>query len=84
VRGELVDLDLAKLAYVADTFALEGAEVARDAGLFEIDYAGEGFVQEAANGEDGEIASLGLVFLPWVSLCVERNVMRCVQGSRTL
>lgn len=60
VRGELVDLDLAKLADVADSLALERAEVGCDARILEVDNTGEGFVQETSDGEHGEVASLGL------------------------
>ncbi len=60
VRGELVNLDLAELADVADALALERAEVGRDARLLEVDDASEGLVEEAANRGDGEVASLGL------------------------
>lgn len=60
VRGQLVDLDLAKLADIADAFALERAEVRGDAGRLEIHHAGEGFVEQAADGRDGEVAGFGL------------------------
>ena len=60
VRRQLVDLDLAELADVADALALEGAEVGGDARALEVDDAGEGLVQEAADGRDGEVARLGL------------------------
>lgn len=60
VRGELVDLDLAKLANIADSLALEGAEVGGDARILEVDDAGEGFVEKTTDGLDGEVSSLGL------------------------
>lgn len=60
VRGQLVDLDLAELADVADALALEGAEVGGDAGVLQVDDAGEGLVEKTANGKDREVASLGL------------------------
>jgi hypothetical protein len=60
VRGELVDLDLAELADVADALALEGAEVGGDARRLEVDDAGEGLVEKAADGLDGEVAGFGL------------------------
>lgn len=60
VRGELVDLDLAKLAYVADSLALERAEVGCDARVLEVDNTSEGLVQKTSDGEHGEVASLGL------------------------
>lgn len=41
VRSQLVDLDLAELADVADAFALERAEVGRDSRLFEVDDTSE-------------------------------------------
>lgn len=60
VRGELVDLDLAELADVSNSLALERAEVGGDARVLEVDHAGEWLVQEAADGEDREVPSLGL------------------------
>lgn len=60
VGGEFVDLDLAKLAHVADTLALEGAKVGGDARLLEIDDASEWLVKQAANGDDREATGLGL------------------------
>jgi hypothetical protein len=51
---------LSKLADIADAFALEGAEVGRDAGVFQVDDAGEGLVEERADGEDWEVAGFGL------------------------
>jgi len=59
VRGEFVDLDLAKLADVANALALEGAEVGGDARVFEVDNTSEGFVKKTADGLDGEVSSLG-------------------------
>jgi hypothetical protein len=53
-------LDLAELAHVADALALERAEVGRDAGGLEVDDAREGLVQEAADGQDREVAGFGL------------------------
>lgn len=60
MRSELVDLDLAKLADVADALALERAEVSGDARVLQVDNAGEGLVEKAADGDDREVASLGL------------------------
>jgi hypothetical protein len=61
VRCQLVNLDLAELADVADALALERAEVGRDARRLEVDDAGEGLVQETANGQDWEVAGFGLM-----------------------
>lgn len=61
VRSELIDLNLAKLADVTDTLALEGPKVGRDSGLLEVDDAGEGFVQKAANREDRVVTGFGLL-----------------------
>lgn len=63
VRRQLVDLDLAELADVADALALEGAEVGGDSGRLEVDDAGERLVEQASDGEDGEFAGLGLMML---------------------
>ena len=51
---------LSELADIADAFSLEGAEVSRDAGVFQVDNAGEGLVEERADGEDREVAGFGL------------------------
>jgi hypothetical protein len=58
--GRRVRAYLSKLADIADAFALEGAEVGRDAGVFQVDDAGEGLVEERADGEDWEVAGFGL------------------------
>lgn len=60
VAGELVDLDLAELADVADALALERGEVGGDAAVLKVDDASEGLVQEGADGGDGEVTSFGL------------------------
>ena len=61
MRCQLVDLDLAELADVADALAAQGGEVGGDArGALEVDDAGEGLVEEGADGLDGEGAGLGL------------------------
>jgi hypothetical protein len=60
VLRELIDLDLAELADVADALALEGREVGGDAAVLEVDDTGEGLVEERAYGRDGEVTSLGL------------------------
>lgn len=66
VRCQLVDLDLAELADIADALALEGAEVGGDARVLEVDNSGEGLVEQTADGQDGEVTSLGLsVELVW-------------------
>lgn len=51
---------LSELADIADAFSLEGAEVGRDTGVFQVDNAGEGLVEERADGEDREVAGFGL------------------------
>jgi hypothetical protein len=51
---------LAKLTDIADAFAFEGAEVGRDAGVLQVDDAGEWLVEERADGEDREVAGFGL------------------------
>lgn len=60
VGGEFVNLDLAKLAHVANSLALEGAEVSGDARLLEIDDASEWLIKQAANGGDREATGFGL------------------------
>jgi hypothetical protein len=60
VRGQLVDLDLAELADVADAFAAERAEVGRDARILEVDNASEGFIEKTADGNDGIVTGFGL------------------------
>jgi hypothetical protein len=60
VRRELVDLDLAKLADVADLLALEGTEVGGDAAVFQVDDAGERLVEERADRKDRVVAGFGL------------------------
>lgn len=58
--SQFVNLDLAKLADVADTFAFEGGEVGGDATGFEIDDTSEGFVEERTDRLDWEAAGFGL------------------------
>lgn len=65
VAGELVDLDLAELADVADALALERGEVGGDAAVLEVDDAGEGLVEEGADGGDGEVTGFGLEMCQW-------------------
>lgn len=60
MRSELIDLDLTKLADIANAFALESVEVGCDAGLFEVDNASEGLVEKGANGLDWKVAGFGL------------------------
>lgn len=60
MRGQLVDLDLAKFADVADLLALEGGEVGGYARGLEVDDAREGLVEEGADRLDGERAGFGL------------------------
>jgi hypothetical protein len=64
---------LSKLADIADAFALEGAEIGRDAGVFQVDDAGEGLVEERADGQDGEVAGFGL----------SRRISKLVYKSRS-
>ncbi|KAI6764615.1 hypothetical protein HG531_012502 [Fusarium graminearum] len=59
VRGEFVNLDLAKLADIADALTLEGAEVGGDARVLEVDDSREGLVEKTADGLDREVSSLG-------------------------
>lgn len=61
MRGELVDLDLAELADIANLLALESAEVGGDSAVLEVDDTGEGLIKQRANRQDGEVASFGLV-----------------------
>lgn len=58
--SELIYLNLAEFAHVTNALALEGAEVWRDARVLEVDDAGEGFVEERADGDDGEVAGFSL------------------------
>lgn len=60
VRGQLVNLDLSKLADIADTFTLQCAEVGCDSGGLKVDHASEGLIEETSNGGDGEVAGFGL------------------------
>lgn len=60
VRSELVNLNLSKFADVANALALEGAEVCRDARVFEVDNTCERLVQKASDGSNREVASLSL------------------------
>jgi hypothetical protein len=53
-------LDLAELADVTDALALERGEVGGDAAVLEVDDAGEGLIEEGADGGDGEVTSFGL------------------------
>lgn len=58
--GELIDLDLAELANVANALALERSEIGGDSGVLEVDDAGEWLVEKTSNGDDREVASLCL------------------------
>jgi hypothetical protein len=51
---------LAKLADVADAFALKSAEVGCNPRIFQVDDAGKGLVEERADGEYREVAGFGL------------------------
>jgi prephenate dehydratase len=62
VRGKFVDLDLAELADVANSFALESAEVGCDAAVLEIHNSGEGFVEETTDRLDREPTGFGLLW----------------------
>lgn len=59
-RCYLTATDLAKLADIANTLALEGAEVRGDAGVLEVDDTGERLVEERTDGEDREVTGFGL------------------------
>jgi hypothetical protein len=63
---------LSELADIADAFSLEGAEVGRDARVFEVDDAGEGLVEERADRENREVAGFGL----------SRGISKLVSESR--
>lgn len=58
VRGKLVNLDLAKLAHVANTLAFQAAEISRDPGTFKVNYTSEGLVQQRSNRLDWEPTGL--------------------------
>lgn len=60
VRGELINLDLAKLANVADALALQGAEIGSDTARLEIDNASERLVQKRSDGCHWKVAGFGL------------------------
>jgi len=49
VLGELINLDLAELANVADALALQAVEVFSDAAALQVDDTGEGLVEQRAN-----------------------------------
>jgi len=51
---------LAKLANIADSFALEGAEIGRDARVFQVDDTGKGLIEEGTDGKNWEVAGFGL------------------------
>lgn len=59
VRRQLVELDLAKLAHVADALTLERREVWRDARRRQVHDAREGLVEQRADAGDGEAARRG-------------------------
>ena len=63
---------LAKLADVTDAFALESAEVGCNPRIFQVDDAGEGLVEERADGEYREVAGFGL----------SRGISKLVSESR--
>ena len=42
--------DLSEFAHIADPLALQGAEVAGDAAVFEVDDAGERLVEQGSHG----------------------------------
>jgi len=59
VASQLVQLDLAKLAHVTDTFAAQGLEIGRDTTLgCQVDHTGKRLVQQRGNGLDGESSGL--------------------------
>ena len=45
---------------LADALALQGAEVGVNSRVLEVHHSGEGLVEEAADGEHGEVARFGL------------------------
>lgn len=50
---------LAKLANIANTLTLEGAEVGGDARVLQVDDTGERLVKKGPNGQDREVAGFG-------------------------
>ena len=60
MRSELIDLDLAKFADIADALATKGAEVSGDARVLEVDNTSEGLVEKTADGKDREVTGFGL------------------------
>jgi hypothetical protein len=60
VGGQLVDLDLAEFADVADSLALEGLEVGGDPGRLEVDDTREGLIKKTADGRDWKATGFGL------------------------
>ena len=72
---------LAKLADVTDAFALESAEVGCNPRIFQVDDAGEGLVEERADGEYREVAGFGLsrTISGWFS--VEKPVWSITYGQ---
>ena len=59
--SSLWKLYLSELADIADTLALEGAEVGGDTAVFEVDHSGEGFIEERSDRQDREVTSFGLL-----------------------
>ncbi len=59
--GQFVNLDFAEFANIANTLALQSAEVSGDAAVFQVDNTGERLIEERANRGDGESSSFGLV-----------------------
>ena len=64
VRGQLVDLDLAELAHVADAFAFECAEVRCDTRRLEVHHSSKWFIEQAADRSDREVSGFGLWLVP--------------------
>lgn len=61
LRTRHVRIYLSKLADIADTLALEGAEVGSDAAVLEVYHSGERLIEEGSDGQDWEVTSFGLL-----------------------
>lgn len=60
MRRQLIDLNLAELADISDAFALQGAEVGRDAAVFEVHDSCKRFVEKGADRGNREVSSFSL------------------------
>lgn len=54
---------LSELSNIADSLALQGAEVLGDSAALEVDNTGEGLVEQGANRGNGEVTGFGLKVL---------------------